>query len=289
MVEVGLGGRLDATNVVRPEVTVITPIDLDHEVWLGKTTAAIAGEKAGILKEGVPAVFAPQRPEASEVLEARARELGIQVVRAGEDWRAQKISHSDGYYRFEAISHTGRELNAELSLAGEHQVTNALVAIATLDLVGLTTKAIERGLREARWPGRLERAAESPLVLLDGAHNPAGARALARYLKQHHRGRRVWLIYAAMRDKAVDEVAGILFPAAHRVLITRVAMPRAVQPQALAALVAHHHPHQQVCESLAEALAAARVLAQKQDIILVTGSLFLVGEARALLGLCSGA
>ncbi|MBI3666877.1 MAG: bifunctional folylpolyglutamate synthase/dihydrofolate synthase [Acidobacteria bacterium] len=288
VVEVGLGGRLDATNVVQPVVAAITPVDLDHEAWLGKTAATIAGEKAGILKQGVPAVFAPQSAEVREVLEAQARELGIPVVRAGVDWRAENIRHHDGYYRFEALSYTGRELSVELSLAGEHQVTNALVAIAVLDLVGLTGKAIEQGLRQARWPGRLEKAAESPDILLDGAHNPAGARALARYLEQHQRGRRIWLIYAAMRDKAVDEVAGILFPAAHRVFLTRVAMPRALHPQALVSLVAHHHPQQQVSESLAEALAAARGSAKKEDIILVTGSLFLVGEARALLGLCSG-
>ncbi len=282
VVEVGLGGRLDATNVLRPQVAVITPIDFDHEALLGKAAASISAEKGGILKEGVPAVFAPQRPEAMEVLEARARELGITAIYAGRDWQAQNVRHKNGYYRFEALTITGREIVAELSLAGEHQVTNALTAIAALDALGLTAKAIEQGLREARWPGRLEKVAETPLVLLDGAHNPAGARALARFLQQHYPGRRVWLIYAAMRDKAVDEVAGILFPLAHEVILTRVSQPRAVTPETLHNIIAHHHSRIRVTRNLSEALAAARAAASRADIILVTGSLFLVGEAKAI-------
>ncbi len=282
VVEVGLGGRLDATNVVRPEVAVITPIDFDHEAFLGKAAASISAEKAGILKPGVPAVFAPQRPEAAEVLEARARELGIRVVRAGEDWRAEEVTHDGGCYRFVAVGPSGARVRVELGLAGEHQVANALVATAALHLLGVETEAIERGLREARWPGRLEQVGSKPAVLLDGAHNPAGARALARHLERHYDGRRIWLIYAAMRDKAVEEVAGILFPLAHRVLLTRVSQPRALNPGVLAGIVAHHHPSVNVTESLPAALVAARAAASEADIIVVTGSLFLVGEAKAL-------
>ncbi len=277
VIEVGLGGRLDATNVIRPEAAVITPIDFDHEAYLGKAAEAISAEKAGILKSGVPAVFAPQRPEARAVLDARASELGIRVVRAGEDWRAERVSAADGCYRFVA-----RGIQAELALAGEHQVINALTAIAALDVLGVSPEAIECGLRSARWPGRLETVAERPLVLLDGAHNPAGARALARFLETHHAGRRIWLIYGAMRDKAVDEVAGTLFPAAHRVILTQVSQSRAVTAATLAALVSHHHPHVEVAGNLAEALSLARAQASEADIIVVTGSLFLVGEAKAL-------
>lgn len=277
VVEVGLGGRLDATNVVRPEVTVITPIDFDHEAFLGKAAEAISAEKAGILKPGVPAVLGPQRPQARQVLEGRAAELGIRVVRVEEDWRAEQVTAEDGRYRFVA-----RGVQAELSLAGEHQVTNALTAIAALDLLGVPKEAIEQGLRTAQWPGRLETVAQRPLVLLDGAHNPAGARALVRFLEQHHAGSRVWLIYGAMRDKAVDEVAGILFPAAYRVILTQVGQSRAVSARALAAIVAHHHARVEVTGSLAEALAQARAEAARTDIIVITGSLFLVGEAKSM-------
>ncbi len=276
VIEVGLGGRLDATNVVQPEVAVITPIDFDHEAYLGKAAAAISAEKAGILKRGVPAVWAPQRPEACHVLEARAAELGIRVVRVDQDWQAEQVRVEQGCYRFVAGG-----VHAELALAGEHQVTNARTAMATLDLLGVPREAIERGLRAARWPGRLETVAQNPLVLLDGAHNPAGARALVRFLEQHHTGRRIWLIYGAMRDKAVDEVAGILFPGAYRVLLTQVGQSRAVSARTLAALVSHHHPEVAVTGGLPEALARARTEASESDIIVVTGSLFLVGEAKS--------
>lgn len=276
VVEVGLGGRLDATNVVRPQLSVITPIDFDHEAFLGKRAESIAAEKAGILKPGVPAVAAPQRREAAEVLAARARQLGIAMV---EPPSPQNVTHCAGRYRFDTPA-----IHAELALAGEHQVTNALVAIAALEVLGVPAPAIEQGLRQVRWPGRLEQVADAPAILLDGAHNPAGARVLARFLEQHHPGRRIWLIYAAMRDKAVEEVAGILFPAAHRVVLTRLSQARAVSPRQLEAIVAHHHPNIQVIESLPEALARARAEASPNDMILVTGSLFLVGEAKALLG-----
>jgi dihydrofolate synthase/folylpolyglutamate synthase len=276
VIEVGLGGRLDATNVLRPEVAVITPIDFDHEAYLGKAAEAISAEKAGILKAGVPAVLAPQRPEACRVLEARAAELGIRVVRMDQDWRAEQVTAEEGRYRFVA-----RGIHAELALAGEHQVTNALTAMATLDLLDVPRDAIEQGLRTARWPGRLETVAQNPLVLLDGAHNPAGARALVKFLEQHHPGRRIWLIYGAMRDKAVDEVAGILFPAAYRVILTQVGQARAVSARALAALVSHHHPEVSVTGGLREALARAKAEASERDIIVVTGSLFLVGEAKS--------
>lgn len=286
VVEVGLGGRLDATNVLRPAVAVITPIDFDHEAFLGKAAATIASEKAGILKAGVPAVFAPQRAEAEEVLDAHARELGITVLRVGLDWRAEHIRDEQGYYRFEAVGPEGRRINAALSLAGEHQVMNALVAIAALDLLGVAPQAIERGLHEARWPGRLDEirlGPHGPLILLDGAHNPAGARSLARHLQKHYANRRLWLIYAAMRDKAVDEVAGILFPLAEEVFLTCVSQSRAVSTKTLAGLVGHHHIRIQMTEDLPTALQNVRSRAAEADIILITGSLFLVGEAKALL------
>jgi dihydrofolate synthase/folylpolyglutamate synthase len=285
VVEVGLGGRFDATNVILPDVAVITPIDFDHEAFLGKAPASIASEKSGILKKNVPAVFAPQRPEAEQILDACARELDITVIRAGIDWCAEQVQNNGGYYRFEAAGRGGLRINAALSLAGYHQVSNALVAIAALSLLKVARQQIERGLSEVRWPGRLEeiRLPRGPLVVLDGAHNPAGARSLARHVQQHYAGSRLWLIYGAMRDKAVDEVAGILFPLAEEVILTAVSQPRAISPKALADLAGHHHLCVQVADDLATALANARSRASETDIILVTGSLFLVGEAKALL------
>jgi dihydrofolate synthase/folylpolyglutamate synthase len=284
VVEVGLGGRLDATNVLRPDLAVITPIDFDHEAFLGKAAAAISAEKAGILKPGVPAVFGPQRPEAREVLEARARELDIPVVRVEAEWRAEDVTHTEGRYRFTASHCSGVRFPLRLGLAGEHQVTNALTAVAALHRLGIAPENIASGIEHARWPGRLETAGRDPFILLDGAHNPAAARVLARYVEQHLSGRRLWLIYAAMRDKAVDEVAGMLFPLAHEVLLTRVTQSRALSAETLAEIAGHHHPHVRIRADLAEALAAARAAASPEDVILITGSLFLVAEAKILLG-----
>jgi dihydrofolate synthase/folylpolyglutamate synthase len=176
----------------------------------------------------------------------------------------------------------GREtLRIECPLAGEHQLTNALAAAAALELVGITAPAIEGGIRAARWPGRLERVSERPDIFLDGAHNPAGARALAAYIRRFHAGRRIWLVYAAMRDKAVAEMAGILAPLADVVILTAPAEVRAVRPEILAQLF--DHPRARAAANLDEALALARG-APPEDVVFVTGSLFLVGQARARFG-----
>jgi dihydrofolate synthase/folylpolyglutamate synthase len=206
------------------------------------------------------------------------------MVRVDRDWRAEDVTHDDGRYRFTASHCSGARLSLRLGLAGEHQVTNALTAVAALHSLSVAPGVIANGVEQARWPGRLETAGRDPLVLLDGAHNPAAARVLARYIERHLSGRRIWLIYAAMRDKAVDEVAGVLFPLAHEVLLTRVAQSRALGIAALAEAVGHHHPRVRLASGLAEALSAARAAASPEDAILITGSLFLVAEAKALLG-----
>jgi dihydrofolate synthase/folylpolyglutamate synthase len=275
VLEVGLGGRLDATNVVMPALAVITPIDFDHEQFLGRSLDAIAGEKAGILKAGVPAVFSRQRPEAARVLHERAAALGIPVIRAA-GWTVHDLELDAGGSRFEVHG-----LHLHCPLAGEHQVGNAVTAAAALTALEVPAAAIESGIAATRWPGRLERVSDDPAIVLDGAHNPAGARALAAYLDRFYRGRRVRLIFGAMRDKAIDEIAGILFPRAAEVIVTAPHQSRALAPDALAA--AADHPNMRRAADLAEALAMARADAAPGDAIFVTGSLFLVAEARAIL------
>ncbi len=277
VLEVGLGGRLDATNVVHPEVTVITPIDYDHEAFLGKSLEAIAGEKAGIIKPGVPLVLGPQKPAVDALLTDRATELGAPMARFS-DWSVQGLNlHSQGS---QFVAEGPRRVSVDCPLAGEHQISNALTAIATLHVLGTPTPAIEEGLRQVRWPGRLERVSREPEIVLDGAHNPAGAMALSRYIQSFYADRRVWLVYGAMRDKAVSEVAGILFPSAHEVILTAPNHPRAVRPELVRNLV--DHPCVQVAANLGESLKVISA-ASPEDAIFITGSLFLVGEARALL------
>jgi dihydrofolate synthase / folylpolyglutamate synthase len=275
VLEVGLGGRLDATNVVRPELCAITPVDFDHEQFLGRSVEAIAGEKAGILKAGVPAVFAPQRPEAAAVLDNRAMELAIPVVRTA-DWDIEDLRLDARGSRFRV-----RGLEIECPLAGEHQVQNAVTAVAALQTLGVADAAIQAGIAATRWPGRLERIAEHPEIVVDGAHNPAGARALAAYLDRFYAGRRVVLIFGAMRDKAIDEIAGILFPRAAELILTAPRQARALAPEALRD--AADHPHVRVAADIVDALAMARA-GSPEDVVFVTGSLFLVAEARDTIG-----
>lgn len=264
VIEVGLGGRLDSTNVVQPVLTVITPIDFDHEAYLGHTIEAIASEKAGILKPGIPAVFASQRPEAAKVLDARAAELHVPVTRAGE-FEIRDLHIDARGSRFSGIV---------CPLAGEHQVDNAVTAALALHALGISPD----GIKDTRWPGRIEHVSPNPDIILDGAHNPAGARALARYLERFYGNRRIWLIYGAMRDKAIDEVAGILFPIAAELILTAPNTSRALRPEALAEFAGRGH----IEPTVDAAIEYARRHASDEDVIVITGSLFVVGEARRL-------
>ncbi|MGD1090367.1 MAG: folylpolyglutamate synthase/dihydrofolate synthase family protein [Bryobacteraceae bacterium] len=268
VLEVGLGGRLDATNVVEPALCVITPIDFDHEIFLGHTIEAIAAEKAGILKPGVPAVFARQRPEAAKVLEDRARELGIRVTHA-EEFEVLDLEIDARGSRFSGLV---------VPLAGEHQIENAITAALALRELGVRPEQIAAGISDVRWPGRLEHVAPNPDIILDGAHNPAGARALARYLDQFYPDRKLWMIYGAMRDKSVDEIAGILFPRASELIFVAPSYSRALRPEALVEIAGRG----ETAPNVAAALDHVRSRASADDVILITGSLFLVGEARAL-------
>lgn len=267
VVEVGLGGRLDATNVVEPALTVITSIDFDHQNYLGETIEEIAGEKAGILKPGVPAVFARQRPEAARVLEARAAAIGIPVMRA-EAFEIRDLEVTARGSRFSGIV---------CPLAGEHQVGNAITAALALQTLGVSAQ----GIAETRWPGRLEHVAPNPDILLDGAHNPAGAYALAAHVRRFYRGRKIRMIFGAMRDKAAAEVGSILFPLAAELTFTApggsVAW-RAMPPEELRALAGRGGTEPDVQTAIEAVLRRS----SSDDLILITGSLYLVGEARAL-------
>ena len=263
VLEVGMGGRLDATNVVTPELCVITPVHFDHQAFLGETIEKIAGEKAGILKAGVPAIFARQRPEAEAVLRARAK--GPYALAA--EWPIEDLQLNATGSRFRL-----RSLQVECPLGGLHQVENARTAAIALHYLGVPPD----GIAHTRWPGRLEHVSEQPTIVLDGAHNPAGARALTQYIRQFYAGRRIWLIFGVMRDKAVEEIAAELFPLAHSVILTAPANSRAMPPEripATGAIVTHSVP------AALELLQAA----QPDDVIFITGSLFVVGEARSLL------
>lgn len=270
VVEVGMGGRLDATNLVKPEVAVIAPVDFDHELFLGSSLQQIAGEKAGILKPGSAAVIAPQRPEAEAVIRGAAGRLGIQPdFLQSQEMKNLLVSPYDSAFEF-------RGERVLCPLAGSHQSINAATAATTLQRLGIPVSGIEK----AHWPGRLEIISRAPDLILDGAHNPAGARALATHIRQFYAGRTVWLIYGAMRDKSVQEITEILFPVATHVVVTAPQFERALRPEAVAA--ASDHPSIHIAADLKQAL---RIIAAAgpDDAVFLTGSLYLVGEARALL------
>jgi dihydrofolate synthase/folylpolyglutamate synthase len=267
VLEVGLGGRLDATNVVAPELCVITPIDYDHQIFLGDTIEQIAAEKAGILKPGVPAVFAEQRPEAERVLREHAR--GPYTF--SRDWAITDLAINARGSRFRLRGADG-SLDISCPLAGEHQVENARVAAIALTKLGVSPE----GIAATHWPGRLERVSEQPEILIDGAHNPAGVRALASYIRRFYSGRRIWIVYGALRDKAVAEMTSILFPLADRLILTAPANARVMPPEDIPA------PDARITHSIAEAIALLKE-AGPDDVVFITGSLYLAGEARGLL------
>jgi dihydrofolate synthase/folylpolyglutamate synthase len=275
VLETGLGGRLDATNVVDPEIAVITPIDFDHEAFLGSSLESIAAEKAGIIKAGRPAVFATQRAAPFGILERRALEMEAPVTLSSA-WRIENLRLEKFGSRFMLCR--DEEIPIHCPLAGEHQVENARTAVAALQIFGVSAAAIGEGIARVSWPGRLERISTNPDVILDGAHNPAGARALAAYIGRFFGHEPVRIVYGAMRDKAISEVINILFPLAAEVVLTAPDQPRALNPRSVAESA--DHPNIRIAETIGAAL---RIVRENPMTTFITGSLFLVGEARAAL------
>ena len=288
--EAGMGGRLDSTNVVAPDVTIITQIDFDHEEYLGHSIEEIAGEKAGIVKVGVPLVSAAGRVDAREVLRLKAREQGSPWIDLDEDCEITGVEASGGFYRgILRVKRIGGEFRLAPRLPGKFQLRNAAAAVlAAMELQKMgwriSRENIEAGIQAVRWPGRLERVRESPGVYLDGAHNPAGARELAEFWAKDQEGRRILLVYAAMQDKAVDEIARVLFPRAERVILTEPAQSRTLSAPLLEKMTGHLARATEIVQSPVEALERALELAGPEDAVFVTGSLYLVGEIRKALG-----
>jgi dihydrofolate synthase / folylpolyglutamate synthase len=287
--EVGMGGRLDATSVVIPEVAVITQIDFDHEAYLGHSLEEIAREKAGIIKPDATVLSAAERPEARATIARRCEEQHARLFELDGLWKISELRAENGLYSARAEwFRVNSAVYLNLPLPGKFQIRNALTAAATAGLLAergfsITWRAVEQGIANVRWPGRIERVSERPAIFLDGAHNPAAARELRNFWDENLADRRIILIYGAMRDKAVDEVAGLLFPRAARVILTQPNQSRAISVEVLSQIACHHATN---CESTANAIEAinrARSIASPEDTIFITGSLFLVGEARTIL------
>lgn len=294
VLEVGMGGRLDATNVVEPAVAVITDISLDHQKFLGDTIAEIATEKAGIIHPGGLVVTLPQHPAANDVIGKVAMERHATAVSAvpyvppvspgaaGTAWDQRAAGGRNRY----PLTVMGHEILVDSPLPGRHQLRNLALAIATaeqLSNLGVTTTAadVERGIRETRWPGRFQvfpAKNDRPEIVLDVAHNPAGAWALRAALSERYENRRITLLFAVLRDKAVGEIAEILFPIADQVVITTVDNPRAAAPQEVA-VASRMSTDAILAPDFADALAQAVALTPKDGVLVITGSIYLVGTA----------
>lgn len=284
-----MGGRFDATNVVTPRVGAITPIGMDHTQWLGRTVSAIAQQKAGILKPGVPAVISAQDPPALEVIRAEADARGAPLSFTRDCDTAPLAGPRAGRYADPpAFTLTtpqgGRYPGLTLSLRGTHQVDNAVTAVLIAEHLGIDKTSIAAGLRGAAWPGRLEMIEGTPAILLDGAHNPAGCATLAAYLEEYQPRRDKVLVFAAMKDKDAREMLRVLAPLMRRVVVTGLSVPRGESPAALARLASAVHGKVEESRSIEDALPRAGAAAGGDGIVVVAGSLYLVGETRRFLG-----
>lgn len=288
VLEVGLGGRLDATNVVSPLVSVITTVSLEHTHVLGDTVEAIALEKAGIIKEKTD-VVTQAKGNALAVIEEICRQKSAPLYRLGEDFRHERLFGDLNGQVFNYYGLTKDFAGLRIPLLGEYQADNASVALAVLELLGnkgftLTEEAFRRGLSEVRWPGRLEILGRDPLVVIDGAHNLEAFQGLKQALLQTFSYRRMILVLGILKDKALEEILAEIVPLADELIITRPNSPRAADPLHLERMskAAFKKPVF-VEEKLIQALKSAFSLASPDDLILIAGSLYLISEARHIL------
>jgi dihydrofolate synthase / folylpolyglutamate synthase len=287
--EVGLGGRLDSTNIVTPVVSIIARIDFDHENFLGHSLREIAGEKAGIIKPCVPVIVAEQRTEAKGVILSRAKELLSPVIDTTEAFRIEKESIDNGHVRAQVTEvASGWSVELAPSLPGRFQLQNTLNAVTAARLLQqrgfrISDESIARGVATTVWPGRIEKIQSRPDIYLDGAHNPSAARELAHFVEETLKGRRIYLLYGALRDKAVDEVAGLLFPLAAEVVLTAPATSRAISASQLEEITAHYANRSATIDDADEAIEYVLSKATPDDVIFITGSLYLVGQLRHYL------
>ena len=310
VLEVGMGGRLDATNVVEPRLSVITDISLDHQKFLGDTIAEIAREKVGIIRAGGVVVTLPQQPAANDVIGNTILELDARAVSAvpyvppvspaSTKYIAKRIDAGNavlaekdsGFISRYPLLVMGKQIMVETPLVGRHQLRNIALAIAAAEELGqqgfaITPKAIERGIRVTRWPGRFQvvTATEASLeYVFDVAHNPAGAWALRSTLSACYEDRPLTFVFGAMRDKAIPEIAEILFPLAKRVIATRAGNPRSATPEEIQQAAARTGTDIEEADDVSTAIAAAKTSAGADGVVIITGSIYLVGEAMRILG-----
>jgi dihydrofolate synthase/folylpolyglutamate synthase len=285
VLEVGLGGQFDATSVITPLVSIITPISFDHTDVLGTTLKEIAAEKCGIIKPESIVVTAPQPPEAAGVIREVCRKRRAKLLTVGKEVTWQGLSFAlDG----QRLRVQGRRDSYQLflPLLGEHQLVNAATAVAALEVIAdsgfdISKENVARGFEKVSWPGRFQILSRRPLLVVDGGHNIGAARSLAQSIKQYLDYKRAILVMGTSQDKDVAGLVAELAPLFDQVIVTRSQHPRALAPATLAAEFARHGVRAQVVGDVPSALLRALSLAGEEDLVCVAGSLFVVGEAMA--------
>jgi len=284
ILEVGLGGRLDSTNVIDPLLSMITNVTKDHEEILGKSLLKIAGEKAGIIKEGRPLITAATQPRVLQFFSRICREKNSLFYRVGKHFRYEPTGERRFHYKGIHRKLWGLQVN----LSGLHQIMNAATALAAMEILEdmgypVSTEAMIRGLKEVNWPGRLEMVRLSPRVVLDGAHNPAGAWVLRESLEKEFHYDRLVLLFGIMKDKDMKSILQTLAPLADHVILSKPHTERASSPDLLLKRLGGNGKKAEIIEELPLAIEKGLSLTRPEDLLCVTGSLYTVGEARDYL------
>ncbi len=284
VIETGLGGRLDATNIIMPLVSVISNISIEHRQYLGNTLAEIAAEKAGIIKPKIPVVTAVRQPKAITVIEKKAKERSAPCYRLGHAFRIRR--GKNGQFNYYGLDTVWR--NLKTNLAGDQQPENAALALAACELltrqdIPVRETDIRIGLQQIHWPARLEVVSTDPYILFDGAHNLAAARKLALFLGNELKNRRMTLVIGILDDKPYRAMLAMLAPLANHLIVTRPTIDRALPPEKLAQAASEYAPKITAKPTVAAALQHALETIDKGDAVVVAGSLYVVGEAMAYL------
>ena len=283
IVEVGLGGRLDATNVLEPMLSVITTVGLEHQQYLGNTLVKIAGEKAGIIKPQSVALTGVSQPHVIEVVRARCQELDTRLFRVGKDIRIRRNSEETFSYYGLFTSYR----NLEISVRGDYQPTNAALAVGITEIlldqgIDLSEESLRTGLKATAWPGRLEKVNTDPIVLLDGAHNIQAVRRLIKELKTNYSYKKLFLVIGIMEDKPIKPILRQLVGLATRVVFTRPKLDRATPPGRMLSYIKDQREKIELVDDVKEAVRTAMHWAGPDDLVCVAGSLFAAGEAREI-------
>ena len=284
VIETGMGGRLDATNIIKPALSIITNVSLEHQAYLGNTISRIAAEKGGIIKTKTPAVTGVGQKHAISVIQEIADAKSAPLYRYKSAFRVRR--KSDNSFTYFGMDHQWR--NMRTPLLGKHQVDNAALVLAACEVLnrdktGISPENIKTGLARTRWPGRLDIVSTEPLVILDGAHNLMAARNLAGYLSENLSGRNITLVVGMMDDKSYKAILRCLLPLCSRAVLTRSDVDHAIAPEKLYAVAKKMVSNTQIVNDVGEAVKHAVDTASPDDVVCISGSLYVIGEAKAVL------